>query len=134
MAKKKSQPTPGVIILRVHPRVTLPHMISGPLGTFTFQPDAEVPEKYAESLLKTYPDRYTVADGPADMSLYHVNLHLNEERLKTLVIKLTKPQKLALMEMVEGLTGENTTERGRFLSSEFQRLLTEEPESPSASS
>ena len=114
-----------LIMLRVLPGILLPHTISKAGVTYVFAPDAEVPEKLAQSLLKTYPGTYESAKGKPDIHLYEFGDEFKNKSIEELVQLLAPEQKLKVLAFVKGfLTGTEETAEGNLDQLNKNELLT----------
>jgi hypothetical protein len=86
--------------IRVKPdTVQLPHKLSRGPVEFIFSPSAEVPDSFAEALLRTTPEIYERADGPdPDLKLYKFKEQFKKQSMLEVYEKLDDAGKLAVFE------------------------------------
>ncbi len=91
------------VTLRVNTAVTLPHKLSKAGREYIFIPDCDVPEKLAESLRKTYPGRYEVAKGKADVDKYTFKESFKEQSIVDIFSKLDEENQVEVFELAQEL-------------------------------
>lgn len=78
--------------------------LNGVVTNFTFNPDAEVPDDYANALMKSYPGIYEKASGKVDMSKYTIKKDYVDKTMNELRAKLTDEQNAFLYDLAKGLS------------------------------
>jgi hypothetical protein len=101
------------MILRVHPSIPLPFVVLIKGEQVFFNPDAEVPDDWGKSALTSYPGRFTVAEGKADMSKYKVKESFVQKQLFDLIASLNEEQKGKTYEFIEKLKNSERTADAR---------------------
>lgn len=116
-------------VLRVNPRMELPHVISSKGATYEFKPDATLPDDLAQALLKTYPDLYSPAKGEPKIGQYRFKDSFKNQTIAQIVDKLDDTQKLRVYEYAKSLAS-TPTQSGERVPQEQERPKVQVPQVP----